>query len=118
MQNQAINKYQDSQNAHDTNLKNQVQANGLFSSKQRTQYWKPYQFSKSFSSRLELKEKIKHKTNLNADAKPIWLTYKNMNYNKRKIRKKLSKMHCVVDGRIVLCLYFLGVLRQVSLETS
>ena len=54
MQNQAINKYQDSRNSHDTNLKNQVQANGLFSSKQRPQYWKPYQFSKNFSSRLEL----------------------------------------------------------------
>ena len=93
MQNQAINKYQDSQNAHDTNLKNQVQANGLFSSKQRTQYWKPYQFSKSFSGRLELKEKIKLKIKLNADAKPIRLTYRNMNYNKRKNRKNFWKIY-------------------------
>ena len=93
MQNQAINKYQDSQNAHDTNLKNQVQANVLFLSKQRPQYWKSYQFSKNFSSRLELYEKIKHKIKLNADAKSIRLTYRSWTKKKRKDLKKSWKIH-------------------------
>ena len=38
MENQAINKYQDSQNAHDTDLKNQTQAKGHFRSNQRPHY--------------------------------------------------------------------------------
>ena len=51
------------------------------------------QFSKKFSSRLELWEKIIHKIKLNADAKQIRLTYRNKNFKKRKNRKKLWKIH-------------------------
>ena len=53
--------------------------------------------AKNFRVDWELYEKIKHKIKLNADDEPIRLTYRNMNYKKRKDKKKLWKMHYKVN---------------------
>ena len=64
MRNEAINIYHDSKIAHYTDLRNQVQVNGIFSSKKRPQHQEPFQLGKYATldgAQLSSEEKKKYR---------------------------------------------------------